>query len=287
MLNILKETGYRSLNFVFPEKTVPLHAMISSTGWQRETSPGYDWDGEKRGRAGFFLWQYTLSGAGRLEYEGKVSEITPGQAIFLYFPHRNRYWLPRESAHWEFIYICLYGKEMMRLLAEIHACTGPLIKHREDSEAVKTVFDIFLRGTRGGIDNPFECSRAAYSFAMRLGMELKKGRGKKEKPDFVCRVAEHCMKHLSETLTVDDMAEASGYSRYHFSRLFTEYQGISPAAFLKDMRLKEAARLLKTENLCVKEIAAKCGFEDCSYFCWAFRKTFGMSPEVFRKSGMY
>jgi AraC-like DNA-binding protein len=98
-------------------------------------------------------------------------------------------------------------------------------------------------------------------------------------------VVDYCMDHISEPISVDDLAEVAGYSRYHFSRMFSASQGMSPGAFVKDLRLKHAERLLQTELMSVKEIADACGFEDDSYFCKAFRKAYKISPGEYRKSG--
>ena len=103
-------------------------------------------------------------------------------------------------------------------------------------------------------------------------------------PKFIRQVIDHCMEHISDPITVDDLADVAGYSRYHFSRLFAASQGISPAAFVKDLRLKQAVRLLQTELMTVKEIADSCGFEDASYFCKAFRQAYKVSPGEYRKS---
>jgi transcriptional regulator GlxA family with amidase domain len=66
-----------------------------------------------------------------------------------------------------------------------------------------------------------------------------------------------------------------------------QWEGVSPALFLRNLRLKEAASMMQYKRLSIKEVAAECGFMDCSHFCHLFIESYGIAPETFRKSGMY
>ena len=86
---------------------------------------------------------------------------------------------------------------------------------------------------------------------------------------------------------MEDLARAAGYSRFHFSRLFVSSQGITPAAYVADLRIRAAAALLHDSTLPIATVAARCGFNDATYFSRAFRQAVGVSPGEFRSSGMY
>ncbi len=280
---------YFSRSLLFSRKSPVLHSMLSSCGYQKESSDSYDWDGIKRGNSEFVLWQYTLSGRGRLRFEKENYDVLPGQAMLLYFPHDNRYYLPSDSEYWEFLYICMHGRELMRLFRDIVRQQGALLKLREDGEALRSGVSIIEDALMERISSPFESSARAYSFTMSL---LKESGGvpdnqMEERPDFIKAVMNFCEAHYQKNIGVSEMAEVSGYSRYHFSRLFQDYMKEAPALYLKNLRLKKALRVLQTKNLAIKDLASECGFSDCSYFCRVFRETYGMSPEMLRKSGMY
>ncbi len=283
-----RRKGGRTVSFASLERKLPLHVMISSCGYDRKVSGDqYVWDGTRRGASEFFLWQLTLSGRGMLRYDGNEYPQTPGNAMFLRIPHEHCYYLPEDSDAWEFIYICLYGHEAVRLLRHLQSFAGCCMKFDESSPAVKLALDISSAAAAGMLDEPFANSAMAYRFAMALLSERMPGSRVFDKPRFVADVESFCLKHLSEDIGVDDMAAAAGLSRYHFSRTFKAFRGESPAIFLRNMRLRSAAYLLGGSMLAVKEVASRCGFNDTSYFCMLFRKTYGLSPEVFRKSGMY
>ena len=102
--------------------------MISSCGHSRETDSEYRWDGLERGRKSFAVFQPTLSGEGRLEYESRSLTLAAGDAFLVPVPHNHRYYLPDTSDHWEFVYVVVYGAEIMRLAKSLVKRSGPLIR---------------------------------------------------------------------------------------------------------------------------------------------------------------
>lgn len=83
---------------------------------------------------------------------------------------------------------------------------------------------------------------------------------------------------------MDDLAAVAGYSRFHFTRLFKQHEGMSPGHYLQHERLRLSVRLLQTTADPMKLVAAKCGFRDANYFCRAFHKAYGVTPGLFRRN---
>ena len=86
----------------------------------------------------------------------------------------------------------------------------------------------------------------------------------------------------SARLDVGSLANAAGYSRHHFSRLFGASEGVSPARYLARLRLEEAASALRMTTAPIKTVAQDCGFKDPSYFAKVFTRTYGMTPRQYR-----
>lgn len=284
MLYKPKLSTFCSHGVFFAEKTIPLQAMVTNCGYQRETHQRiYDWDGMKRGNAEMILWQYTIAGRGKLDYENRSYDLLPGLGMLVHIPHRHRYFLPSDSDAWEFMYICMNGREIIRICRELEKEAGPVTSYDEQSKTPATAEQIIIRAKNTEFHAPYQASLLAYQMGMNLMEDLASAIAKKvNKPDFIKKVSEYCLEHLDEPLTVEDLSEVAGYTRYHFSRLFKAAQGVSPAAFLKELRLRKSVRLLQTERLSIKEIAENCGFESSSYFCRAFQKEYGQSPGAFR-----
>jgi AraC-like DNA-binding protein len=86
----------------------------------------------------------------------------------------------------------------------------------------------------------------------------------------------------SESLSVDDMAQAAGLSRAHFSREFRRVFGESPHSYLLTRRLERAATLLRTTDRGVADICFSVGLQSVGSFTTSFTRTYGVSPAAYR-----
>ena len=90
-------------------------------------------------------------------------------------------------------------------------------------------------------------------------------------------------KNMYQPIDIHDIAMASHYSTYHFSRVFRSLVGDSPKEYLRKRRLTIAAdRLVKGENS-ILNIAQDCQFESHGAFTRAFKQHFKMTPEQYRE----
>jgi AraC-like DNA-binding protein len=85
-----------------------------------------------------------------------------------------------------------------------------------------------------------------------------------------------------EPLTVDDLANAAGLSRAHFSREFRRAFGESPHAYLLTRRLERAAALLRTTDRSVADVCFSVGLQSVGSFTTSFSRAYGMSPTAYR-----
>ena len=275
------------VSLAFPQQRPGLHAMLTSAGYDHVADRGYDWHGLRRGDAPFVLLQHTLGGRGRLVFEGRRFELRAGQSMLLRFPHDNRYWLGRGDT-WEFFWLVLNGREVLRIWREAMVLRGPVVTLAE--AAAEQLAGLVLSALRGEAATPARASALAYTAAMVVAEELLpwgQPRAAAARPAAIERAMSLCEAHAFAPLDVAQLARAAGYSRYHFSRLFAAHEGVSPARYMLRLRIAEAARLLRIDEAPVKVIAARCGFADANYFAKAFRRFYGMGPKDFRRSGMF
>lgn len=87
-----------------------------------------------------------------------------------------------------------------------------------------------------------------------------------------------------EPWTVDRLAKAVGCSRATFARRFAKVVGASPLALLTALRLQGAARRLVSSADGLASIAAAVGYGSEFAFGRTFKRHFGVSPGVFRRS---
>lgn len=100
--------------------------------------------------------------------------------------------------------------------------------------------------------------------------------------DYISRinaVFDHIEKNLDRDLSLDELAQVSCFSKYHFSRIFDAMVGETPFEFIKRIRLEKAASLLRMyRRQSITEIALNCGYNNLEVFSRNFSRYFNQSP---------
>lgn len=97
------------------------------------------------------------------------------------------------------------------------------------------------------------------------------------------RVLAYMEQNRSKRLSLEELAQVSGLSPNYFHAIFRETLGVTPNAWLTDMKVKHAKELLAGSTHSISDIAETCGFQNIPYFTVLFGKVTGMSPSEFRK----
>jgi len=93
-----------------------------------------------------------------------------------------------------------------------------------------------------------------------------------------------CEENLTGEITVEELAAQSGYSVYHFCRMFQQAVGCGPMEYLRKRRLSEAAVAIADSRDYIKDVGFDWGFNSHENFVRAFRAQFGVSPSQFRQT---
>ena len=94
-------------------------------------------------------------------------------------------------------------------------------------------------------------------------------------------ILRHIDEHLTEDLTPEILAGEAGYSTYHFCRVFQRYVGYSVMEYVRRRRLAFAAAELSSGRKLI-DVALEFGFETHSGFSKAFKRSYGVPPEIYR-----
>lgn len=96
------------------------------------------------------------------------------------------------------------------------------------------------------------------------------------------QVGEFVNAHLQQDLSVEVLAQQTGYSPYHFTRLFRQATDQSPYQFVLQQRVAHARQLLRESDMPVAEIALVSGFANQSHLTRMFRRMLGTTPRQAR-----
>lgn len=89
--------------------------------------------------------------------------------------------------------------------------------------------------------------------------------------------------NLDSRLSLDVIAKKSGYTKWHFQRLFKAYTGISLGKYILARRLSCGAYALRITKSSLLDISLKYQFDSQQTFCRAFKKQFNITPSEYRK----
>jgi transcriptional regulator GlxA family with amidase domain len=99
----------------------------------------------------------------------------------------------------------------------------------------------------------------------------------------LARVLEAILNHPEQHHTLDLLASTAHMSRSTFTRHFEQSFGRTPMDYVRDIRLRRAAQLLRIKGLSIDGVASQVGFASRSHFSHAFHDRFGCSPGDFRR----
>lgn len=98
------------------------------------------------------------------------------------------------------------------------------------------------------------------------------------------QVSEYIDDHLTENLSLKDLAAVVEMSPHYFTSLFKQSTGLSAYQYVIHRRMERAKQLLCRQNLPIVEVSLQVGFQSQSHFSNVFRKYTGMTPKVYREA---
>ncbi len=97
-------------------------------------------------------------------------------------------------------------------------------------------------------------------------------------------VLDYMREHLSEPLTLAELAREAALHPHYLCACFKEAMGLSIWEYWKQLRIHRACLLLSSTDKPVTQIAIECGFNGLSYFHRVFREVQGVSPRQYREN---
>lgn len=258
---------------------------LDSIGWQSTAAPNYGHDGQARLDNGHVVFQFTLSGEGRFEAEGRTFRLTPGTGFAVKIPSPHRYYYDDSSQRpWEFIWLNACGEDAVRMWDRILGRRGPIISLREASPALDRFWELYRSVSEERLTDPTELSVKLYGFMLALLMPDTGRAPKAESASIVGKAKLFMKEQAAEPVSLRDIADHCGVSGEYLCRLFRKYEAVSPLEYLRRRRIEKAVTLLRSTSLDVREIGRQCGFDNPSYFGKTFKSFLGLPPTEFRES---
>ena len=107
-----------------------------------------------------------------------------------------------------------------------------------------------------------------------------------EQMEAVQRMQDYIDAHLGETITLADLARASYYSPWYSYRLFIQLVNLSPADYIRRLRLSRSVLKLRDERCKIADVAFELGFGSVDGYQRAFFREFGCNPREYASGPM-
>ena len=107
-----------------------------------------------------------------------------------------------------------------------------------------------------------------------------------ERIDAVQRMQDYIENNLDKDISMADLSKAAGYSPWYSYRLFQSLLHMTPAVYIRRLRLSKSALRLRDEKVKIIDVAYDFGFESVDGYQRAFYKEFGCNPYEYSVSPM-
>ncbi len=225
---------------------------------------------------------FVVAGVCHYAVEGKEYSLSAGEG-FLIHPHQqNTYWSD-EKQPCTFLYMIFNGEDADRLarLTGLDRRTVTFQFPREDGYFSNLHAMHRAAGqNKAGLD-----CMGRFLLALSPLMHQKRVVEREKLPkQYVGAACAFVKEHYAYHLSTEDIARHVGLERSYLYRLFKTELGLSPRAYILEVRLEKAAQMLREGNMTFTVIALSCGFCDFSHFSKRFTEKYGLTPGEFRRN---
>ncbi len=252
---------------------------IQEAGYFQTQYPYYT----ERKNLNSFLLVYTLSGKGRLLYEGKEYILSKGN-VFLINCMKHHYYESAKEEPWEILWLHYNGINASIYYEEMTG-NGFSILTPEDSFLIESTLRRIISLHR---KKDVHRERITNSLIVTMLTELvllgmPGDSFSHNMPGFIHEIKNKLNLEYDSRITLDHLAEEFNISKFHMAKEFKKHTGTTINEYLIDQRISHAKELLKYSDLPVSDIAYGCGMNNVSHFINLFKDREGVTPSVFRK----
>lgn len=157
----------------------------------------------------------------------------------------------------------------------------PVVSHRMQSQGHVQALGL-ARTLRRLMLNPQADGLALEQAALQLVGQASVQVDSRTTPKAFTRVLDQIAEQFHQPLSLEQLAATYGHNELRFLRDFTRTIGLTPHAYLIEVRLQAARRMIEQTNLPLASIALDAGFAHQSHMGSAFRKHLAMTPSQYR-----
>lgn len=231
-----------------------------------------------------FLFLLVWSGTGRFYYQGKTASLKAGDCVFIdcKLPYYHE---STADAPWELYWVHFNGPQAQSYYDHYLSTGGTNLFHvlnaADFTAPISCLMEIHREKGPGD-----EITASKYITDLLTLCFTHSSQTENEPEDMAEKlklVRSYLEENFREKITLDQLSERFFVSKFHLSREFKRYFGMTVGSCLQARRLTHAKELLRFSAQSIEDIAASCGVYDTSHFNKIFRKAEGMTAGEYRK----
>ncbi len=230
----------------------------------------------------FYRLVYTVSGSATIESSGGMRTSTAG-SIYGLAPKKLSEIKCSSETPWSNLYIHYTGREA----GEIHKriFRGTSVIHTAHPSQIQVLFEnIADECIERGDHYQTICDAYLKILLLKLASENERHVHVSPSQATFLRCKNHIEKNFESIVDIGQIAESCAIGKSYLHRLFKEHAGTTPMAYIAERKMKRAAWLLINTDFTIKQISFSLHFNNQHYFSSVFRKTFGVSPTLYRRN---
>lgn len=132
--------------------------------------------------------------------------------------------------------------------------------------------------------NPMRTYAKVYELLGILYDNCNSDKTLKQNSEKFSKIFEYINSHYTEKITTKTLCEKFGYTESYFCRVFKKITGLTVVQYINQIRMERCIKMLNETNDDIGSIALASGFTDFSYFCYLFKREYGLTPNDHRKN---
>jgi len=288
---IRKPDGFASQKlFVFPES---MQKELAESEWTKDlfvTDIGYFPHARHHYRerphgCDSHIFIYCAEGEGWIEAEGERKIRLESRQLAVIPAGKAHRYGASDGDPWSIYWFHLQGERVGPLMRLYGLEEGPLTltlgAHAMLTDGFEQAYGLLT-------DKPYSWqARAHVSHTIRhmlssVGLSAGRSKEDRKRERYLEQAVRYMTDRLADSLTLADLARATGLSKQHLIYLFNRETGRPPVEYYLRLKMQRAGQLLDLTDLSVKEIAGAVGISDPYYFSRLFKRMMGCSPTEYR-----
>lgn len=222
--------------------------------------------------------EYVISGKGIINTKKYSFTVEGGDTYLLHQGDTHNYYSDSKDPMFK-IWINVYG-DLASNLVKLYKLTDVVVfKNTNTYDMLKTMHH--LCANTKDVDE-LQIKSAAY-FLEIIAFLSKHHQITTSNHDAVDNARLYLDSHLTDNITLEDLAKISNLSVQHFTRLFKQRYNITPHQYILKNKLRLAKTLLRSTNKSIEEISELLSLSNATHLNLIFKKNVGMSPLQYRK----